>query len=70
MNAQTIRELLQRQPFEAFEIRMTNGEAHQARRPENAILAGNRLVVYVPETDRIVILSLPHAAALEIVRAA
>ncbi|HEX4610842.1 MAG TPA: hypothetical protein VH092_21815 [Urbifossiella sp.] len=49
---------------------MTNGEAHQIRHPENAFLAGSRLVVYIPEADRLVILSLLHAAALEMVRAA
>ncbi len=70
MNAETIRELLRRQPFEPFEMRMTNGEAHQVRHPENAVLAGSRLVVYIPESDRIVILSLLHAAAVEMVRAA
>jgi hypothetical protein len=70
MNAETIRELLHRQPFQPFEMRMTNGEAHQIRHPENAFLAGSRLVVYIPEADRLVILSLLHAAALEMVRAA
>jgi hypothetical protein len=70
MNAGTLRELLRRQPFQPFEMRMTNGESHQIRHPENAFLAGNRLVVYVPETDRLVILSLLHAAAIEMVRAA
>lgn len=70
MNAATIREVLRRRPFEPFEIRMTNGEAHQVRHPENAILAGSRVVVDIPESDRIVILSLLHAAALEMVRAA
>ena len=35
--------LLTRQPFEPFEVRMTNGDTHSIRHPENAWLAGSRL---------------------------
>ncbi len=68
MNAETIRDLLHRQPFEAFEVRMTNGENHPIRHPENALLAGGRLIVYHPSNDRIAILSLLHAATIEMLR--
>src|SRR5262249_23472286 len=70
MNVETLRELLRRKPFEPFEVRMTNGEAHQIRHPENALLAGARLIVYYPDNDRIAILSLLHAAVIEMLRAA
>ena len=65
MNAESIRNLLQRQPFEPFEIRMTNGDVHRVRHPELALLAGSRFVLHFPETDRMVILSLLHMAAIE-----
>lgn len=68
MNVETIRELLRRQPFEPFELRMTNGDHHPVRHPENAFLAGSRLIVYYPENDRIAILSLLHAATIEMLR--
>ena len=42
MNAEVIRELLRRQPFQPFEIRMSNVESHRIGHPENAFLAGNR----------------------------
>ena len=65
MNAEAIRDLLRRQPFVPFEIRMTSGENHRIGHPENAMIAGTRLVVVHPETDRLVILSVLHAAAIE-----
>ena len=68
MNVETFRELMRRQPFEPFEIRMTNGDAHRFRHPELAFLAGSRLVVHYPENDRIAILSLLHAATIEMIQ--
>ena len=68
MNVETLRELLRRQPFEPFEVRMTNGDAHRIRHPELAFLAGSRLVVHYPENDRIAILSLLHAATIEMIQ--
>ena len=65
MNAQTMRELLRRQPFQPFEVRMTNGDRHEIRHPEMALLAKNTLIVYQAENDRISILSLLHASVIE-----
>ena len=66
MNAESLRELLHRQPFEPFDIRMTNGDVHRVRHPELAFLAGSRLILHYPETDRMVILSLLHAAVIDV----
>ena len=70
MNAETIRELIHRQPFEMFEIRMTNGDTHQVRHPEMLFQAGSRVIVHYPATDRIAILSLLHVAAIEMLQVA
>jgi len=70
MNAETIRESLKRTPFEPIELHMTSGEQHQSRRPENGWLAGSRLVLYYPESDRLDILSLLHIATIEMLKAA
>ena len=70
MNAESIRELLRRQPFDSFQIRMTNGDTHIVSHPETALLTGNRLYVYVQETDRMVILSLLHIAAIAMLQPA
>ena len=65
MNAESIRNLLQRQPFEPFEIRMTNGDSHEFRHPEMAMIVGARVVVGYPDTGRVAILSLLHVASIE-----
>ena len=70
MNAETIRELLRRQPFEMVEIRMTNGDTHQIRHAEMVLIVGPRMVVGYPETERIAILSLLHVAAIDMRQAA
>lgn len=70
MNADTIRELIRRQPFEPFEIRMTNGDVHQIRHPEMVMIVGGRAVIGYPDTERIAILSLLHAASIEMLHQA
>jgi hypothetical protein len=64
MNAETLREMLRRQPFEPFEVRLSSGEVHQIRHPEFAIVTPGRLIVADPETERVSILSLFHIAEL------
>jgi len=69
MNAETIRERLNRRPFEPFELRLSNGEAYQVRHPEVVALGKNRLAIADPETDRIVHVALIHVnsiAALQV----
>ena len=68
MNAETLRDLLRRQPFEPFEVRMTNGDVHQIRHPELAMIVGARMVVGYPDTGRVAILSLLHVAAVELLQ--
>lgn len=65
MNMDTIREWLNRQPFQAFVLRMSNGEAYEVRHPENLALGKNRLIVVDPEADRAVHLALIHVNAIE-----
>ena len=65
MNASAMRELLHRQPFLPFEIRMSNGDVHNVRHPEFALLAGNTLILYYPDSDRISMLSLLHINGVE-----
>ena len=64
-----MREVLQRQPFEPFEIRLTNGEKHEVRHPEMALLLRSRLVIALPD-DRMVICPLLHIASVETLQTA
>ncbi|HUY87339.1 MAG TPA: hypothetical protein VMV10_01265 [Pirellulales bacterium] len=69
MNMETIREWLQRVPFEPFEIRLSNGEAHQVRHSENVALAKTRIAVAYPEADRMVHCSLVHINSITALQA-
>ena len=70
MNAETIRELLHRQPFEPLEVRLSNGESYQIPHPEFAILLKSRLVIGVPDSDRVIVCALLHIANIERLAAA
>jgi hypothetical protein len=62
MNTETMLELLRRQPFQPFEIRMSNGDAYQIRHPEMALLLRSNVIVGDRDTDRFVFCSLLHVA--------
>jgi hypothetical protein len=68
MNAESIRAFLRSQPFVPFEVRMTNGDTHLISHPENAMLAGSRLVIYHPGTERISTVSLLHIAGVDLLQ--
>lgn len=64
MNADAIREVLNRQPFEPFEIIMSSGERHLVKHPEFLMLTPSRAVLVDPVTDRVSLLSLRHITEL------
>jgi hypothetical protein len=65
MNAETIREWLNRQPSEPFEVRLSNGEHHQMRHPEVLALGKNRMAIVDPGTDRFVHVALVNINSIE-----
>jgi hypothetical protein len=69
MNYESMREVLQRQPFEPFEMRLTNGEKHEVRHPEMALLLRSRIAIALPD-DRMVICPLLHIASVETLQTA
>ena len=69
MNHEAVQELLRRQPFEPFEIRLANGEKHEVRHPEMVLLLRSRLVIALPD-DRMVICPLLHIASVETLQSA
>ena len=70
MNMETIREWLSRRPFEPFVVKLSNGEAHEVRHPENVILMKSRLVIGYPETDHAVHVSLIHVNSIQALQTA
>ena len=69
MNADSIRDFLRREPFEPFVIRLSNGETHEVRHPECALVMRTKVLVYYPETDRCVDCALVDINAVEALQA-
>ena len=70
MNADTIREFVRRQPFGPFAIRLSNGETHEVRHPECAVVGKSKVLVYYPEQDRFVFVALIHVNSVELLQSA
>ena len=64
MNAEAIREMLSRRPFEPFEIVMSSGERHLVKHPEFLMLLPSRAIIGDPVTDKAAMLSLVHITEL------
>ena len=65
MIATTIREWLQREPFEPFVIRASSGAAVRVASPSLAVLMKSEIFVAEPNSDRSTILPYPHIARVE-----
>jgi hypothetical protein len=64
MNAETIQKWVGRRPFEPFVVRLSNGERHDVRHPENALVLRSRILIGYPEIDRVVQCGLTHIDAI------
>ena len=60
-----IKELLVRQPFEAFRIIVTSGERYAVGDPLTVALGQSMLGLFPPKTDRWHLIRLNQIAALE-----
>ena len=69
MNSEAIRELLKNQPFQPFEVRLTNGDVHLVKHPECVVITKSRLVIADLDADRIAICALLHVASSSLVHA-
>jgi hypothetical protein len=58
MNSDTFQNLLCRQPFQPLEVRMSNGDTHQIRHPEMAMLLKSSIILGSPKSDAFDFLSL------------
>ena len=70
MNADTIREWLRRQPFEPFELWLSNGEHYQVRHPEVIAVGDRRIAIVDPVSDRFVHVALVHINSIEALQTA
>jgi hypothetical protein len=60
-----LRDLLTRNPYQPFRVRLTSGDYYDIRDPLSAAIMKSRLFIAVPNTDKSVYVPYPHIAALE-----
>ncbi len=67
MNADEIRELQNREPFEPFRFHLTSGKTFDIRDPNSVALGARRVFIAVAEPDRdhLAIFPYIHIAAIE-----
>jgi hypothetical protein len=70
MNAETIHELLNKRPFGPFLVRLSDGESHEVRPPENVVLLKTRLIIGCRGTDSAVHIGLIHVNGIQHLQAA
>jgi len=70
MNAEAIRELVCRQPFQPFANHLSNGESHEVRHPECIMFGGGKVVIYDVGGDCFKFCALIHVNSVQFLRAA
>ena len=64
MNAEAIREMLDRRPFEPFEVIMSSGERHLVKHPEFLMLLQSKVAIGDLLSDRLTVLAIGHITEL------
>ena len=65
MNADAIRQMLTREPFQPFVIHLSSGETHEVRHPECLAIGKGRIAITDLDADRVAICSLVHVTSIE-----
>ena len=65
MNADEIREILDKEPFEPFRIRLSSGDAYEIRNPGLVTVMRSRLFIAFSKSDRWTFVPFLHIAAIE-----
>ena len=65
MNADAVREMLAREPFQPFVIHLLSGETHEVRHPECLAIGKGRIAITDLDADRVAICSLVHVTSIE-----
>lgn len=60
-----LKDLLTREPFQPFRVRLTSGDHYDVRDPSLAVMMKSRLFIALPKSDRSVVVPFLHIAALE-----
>jgi hypothetical protein len=65
MSSTEIREILTREPFQPFRVRLTSGDRYEIRNPELAVPMKTRLFIAAPDADEWTLIPYMHIAVAE-----
>ncbi len=68
MDLQTIEEMLTRQPFAPFKVRLSDGTAYDVHNPDLVVPLRTKILLAFPADDRFAVCSLLHITAVETLR--
>lgn len=66
MTVSSIRELLEREPFQPFRIRASNGANYEVRKPGLVVVMKSQILIAAANSDRYSLVPLLHVAGVEI----
>lgn len=67
MTVQSIRELLDREPFHPFRVRASSGAAYDVRNPGLVMVLKSQLLIAEPKSDRYALVPFLHVAGIELI---
>ncbi len=65
MAADSIVQMLEREPFEPFRICLSSGESYEVRNPHMVAIMKSKLFLALPDSERSTFVSYLHIAAVE-----
>lgn len=68
MTADTIQEMLHREPFEPFRVATSTGESYVVRNPDLVALLRSEVFIAHPNSDRRTFVPLRNVSAVETIR--
>ncbi len=65
MNLDSLRHFLNAEPFEPFEVRLSNGDIHQVRHRDNMAVGKNTLAILYDDSSRMATCTPHHVVSVE-----
>ena len=66
MTINSIRELLEAEPFQPFRIRATRGATYDVRNPGLVVVLQSQILIAMPKSDRYSLVPFQHVAGVEL----
>ncbi|TWT40955.1 hypothetical protein RAS1_36440 [Phycisphaerae bacterium RAS1] len=67
MTVDSIRDILEREPFHAFRVRASSGATYDVRNPGLVVVLKSQLLIAEPRSDRYALIPFLHVAGIELI---